>query len=217
MKHPKAYKKWRKRISSGLWWLESWCCKDDGWKMLGERNLLAIWQIIEDRYLCRYKGLLNLEVFSETGIVWTAFPGSFGGLEYHIDFPIPPALKQELEQWQEQNMAALEMPGDEVNWIEGEESDGTQVMYCPNLSMPSAETMAGLELRGLELALALRPHIPPEYYLEYREFQEIVIGKADGIARELPCPDWVENYPGRPTSPSVSNGQTTQRTGRPTE
>ena len=197
MKHPKAYKKWRNRIASGLWWLDPWWCKDDGWKTLGERNLLAIWQIIEDRYLCRYKGLLNLEAFSETGIVWTAFPGSFGGLEYHNDFPIPAALKKELERWQEESMASLAMPSDEETWTEGEESDGTPVNYCPNLSLPSAETVAGIEHRGLELALALRPHIPPEFYLEYREFQEIVIDEADRAPRQLSIPDWVGNYPGR--------------------
>ena len=194
MRFPTAYCQWRKDIAEGFWYLDTSQSGSGGKAPPGETELLRLWDAIETQCLSKHTGLLKLDIIEDGGLRVIPYPAA-SGLNWRIPFPgdaivLESDIEGRLVHDRRRRMEVL---------IARMRLDFARQSIPYPLQAAIAEwqrhCQQGCELydspegeRGLELALAIRPHVPSDFYLEWRDFREIVM-TADG-SREIPLPIW---------------------------
>lgn len=132
------------------------------------------WRFIEEDYLAKYKAFVGVRFdWRSSGLWHIPFPGSvrYGmGLGVNI-LGLPEAALAKIKDWHDE-LDDLDRLFEE-DWMDHESSDA----------------------KGLEAAKAVKLALGPDFYVEFRPFQEIAL--VDGEPKELEVPKFIRDLNGQ--------------------
>lgn len=137
------------------------------WEKLAAEDEIAAWLFIEENYLEKYKMFVKIEPeWSSSGIWQIHYPGSIGTGPCLVDnyLDLPQSVCDKVQAWQE---------------------------YFDNNAKPWREKDDPMDYDlfdqwGLEVAREVKRFAPPDYYVEYHWFRELVLVGDKVIHKEIP-------------------------------
>jgi hypothetical protein len=168
MKYPDRYQKWH---NHDLQYKSSSGERTPLWENLRVEDEEIVWLFIEKFYLDKYRFLIKVwPEYCSTGLWKISFPGSLGvdGNVSCDSLGLPKALCSNIQEWQD---------------------------YFDEFSLPwEVEDPCDYQKLndwGLALAKEVKRFAPPDYYVEYNSFRELVIIGNEVV--ELDIPDFIRD------------------------
>jgi len=168
MKYPDFYQSWLVREVHN-----SYKCHDNNalYEQILSKDEERAWLFIEEKYLDHYRELIKVNPdTAETGLYAIEYPGHLGGWVIDYDYlPLPEAVIKKIQEW----MAYFD------DCALGESEKPFEKRFDWDF----------IDSWGLSVAKEVKRNLPPNIYVEYNYFKELVV--RDNEVIELDVPEFI--------------------------